>query len=513
MSVPTDPGRPRVPWLALVALALVVLGLYARTAGHGFVDYDDPVYVSRNEVVARGLSGEGLRWAFGYHAGNWHPLTWLSHMLDVELFGLEPGPHHLVNAALHALNALLLGVALARLTGAPWSALAVAALFALHPLRVESVAWASERKDVLAGTFWMLTLLAYERYARRGGAARLALVALCLALGLLAKAMLVTLPLVLLVLDAWPLARLAPGEARRRALLEKLPLALPCLAAALATLWIQRQEGAVGTLGALGLLERLSNACLSTWIYLGKTLVPVSLGCFVPHPVTVTPREELSRVLYQPGLLALLGLLATSFFFWRQRRRRPHLLVGWLWYGIALLPVIGLVQVGQQAYADRYTYLPLIGPVLALVFELRALAANGPRARAWCVGGTLAATLALVPLTWRPIGTWSDTRTLFEHALAVRDRNYLAETTLGALDRREGRLAEARAHLERALEANKFHLEAMLELGLTLRDQEDWVGARRMLKRALRHDPANAQAQAALAQVERRIGRGDDGDS
>jgi len=504
------PPRARAPWLAIGLLALAVLALYAPSVGDGFVAFDDPAYIGDNPVVARGLTWEGVRWAFGFHAGNWHPLTWLAHMLDVELFGPSAaGAMHLVAAFLHALNAALLALALTRMTRAPWSSLAVAALFALHPLRVESVAWASERKDVLSGTFWMLTLLAYEAWARRGGATRFALVLVSLALGLLAKSMLVTLPVVLLLLDAWPLERLrsSPAEGagvRRAVLLEKLVLLLPCLAVAAATLWIQRDEGAVGSLSALGPLARASNACLSFWIYLGKTLVPTSLACFVPHPVVVTPREELAQVLFRPGLVACVALLAVTLFAWRQRRARPHLWLGWAWYLVVALPVIGLVQVGQQAYADRYTYLPLIGPVLALVFELRARALAAPRARPWIAALVGAACVALVPLTMRQIGTWRDSRTLFEHATAVTRANYLAETFLGEIERRRGNPQVAREHLERALEANKFHVPAMLELGRTLEALGDLPGARRLYNRTLRNAPGDPAARRALEELERR---------
>jgi protein O-mannosyl-transferase len=491
--------------LAFFALPWVVLALYARTVTHGFVAYDDPVYVSANPVVARGLSLEGLRWAFGFHAGNWHPLTWLAHMLDVQLFGLRAGAHHLVSASLHALNALLLAVLVRRWTGAAWSALLVAALFALHPLRAESVAWASERKDVLAGTFWLLTLLAWERYARRGGAGRYALVAAALVLGLMAKSMLVTLPLVLLALDAWPLERRTAGRSARL-LLEKLPLVALCLAAGAATLWIQRTEGAVGTLGSLSLTERASNACLSFWVYPLQSLWPVDLACFVPHPVVVTPREELARVLLWPGLGAGLALLALTGLAWRARRSRPHLLAGWLWYVIAAAPVIGLVQVGQQAHADRYTYLPTIGLALALVFELRALATRRPALRPALVGASVAALLALGALAWRQIGTWRESRTLFTHALAVTERNYLAATFLGTVERQTGELESARAHLEFALQANKYDVPAMLELARTLQALGDLPGARRNAKRALRHEPENAEASALLAEVERALG-------
>ncbi|HEX6885218.1 MAG TPA: tetratricopeptide repeat protein [Planctomycetota bacterium] len=506
------PSRARAlgPGLAATALVVVLLALYARTRTHGFVAYDDPVYVSENPVVARGLTWEGLRWAFGFHAGNWHPLTWLAHMLDVELFGLDAGAHHLVNAGLHALNAVLLFLALARLTGARWSALAVAALWALSPLRAESVAWASEKKDVLAGTFWCLTLLAHERHARRGGAGRYALVCLTLALGLMAKSMLVTLPLVLLVLDAWPLGRAAragPGAPSPwpRLVLEKLPLLALALGAGLATLLIQSEEGA---LGSLSLLERATNAGRSAWIYVGQTFLPGELACFVPHPVLVTPRAELGRALFLPGTLGLLGIAAVTALFLRLRAGRPHLLVGWLWFLLALLPVIGLVQVGHQAHADRYTYLPTVGLLLALVLELRARVAARP-AHAPVLAAGLAALALFFALRTRPqIDTWRDSRTLFQHALAANPRNYLAATFLGQVERRAGELAAARGHLELALEANKLHVPAMLELGLTLLELGDLPEARKLLKRTLRNDPGNAAAQRALAEVERRLGPG-----
>jgi hypothetical protein len=509
-EVPRSPARG--PLLGLALLLALVLVLYGRTRDHGFVAYDDPLYVSENPVIARGLTREGVGWAFGFHAGNWHPLTWLSHMLDVQLFGLRPGAHHLVSAALHAGNAALLFALVRRLTGAGWSALLVAALFALHPLRVESVAWASERKDVLSGAFWLLTSLAYARYARLGGAGRYALVLACLALGLMAKSMLVTLPLVLWLLDAWPLRRSA-GAGARRAALEKLPLLALALAAGSATLWIQGSEGAVGGLRSLSLPERASNALLSYWVYTWKTLWPTGLACFVPHPVAVTPPEELASALFWPGMLAGSALVALSALAWHLRRARPHLFAGWAWYLLSAAPVIGFVQVGQQAYADRYTYLPTIGLALAFALELRAWVQRRPAVRPWAVAGSAAALCALLPLTARQIDTWRDSRTLFTHAAQATERNYLARTFLGIVARRAGESETARAHLEQALEDNKLHVPAMFELGLTLEDLGDLAGARRQLKRALRNAPDHAGAQRALQAVERRLrAEGEGGD-
>jgi len=528
-------GAARARRLALVALVLATLGVYARTATHGFVAYDDPAYVSENPAVERGISLEGLRWACGFHAGNWHPLTWLAHMLDWELFGAYAGAHHLVSAALHALNAVLLYLFLARATRAGWTSLVVAASFALHPLRVESVAWASERKDVLAGTFWMLTLLAYERYARRGGPGRYALVSLGLALGLMAKSMLVTLPVVLLLLDEWPLgrARSRAGSAAGPAptplpslapthpgdmpgstigarsgcalLLEKVPWILLALAAGAATLFIQRSEGAAGTLSSLRLVDRAANPFLSYGVYIAKTLWPSALACFVPHPVLVTPREELASALHRPALLTAAALVALTVLVLRQRRERPYLLVGWSWYLVTALPVIGFVQVGQQAYADRYTYLPTIGLGIMLAFLGRELLVRRPHLVPWAAGFVALVLCALALLSARQVGVWRDSRTLFTHAARVTDRNYLAHTFLGAAARRAGRLDEARAEFERALEDNKLHVQAMLELGLTLQELGDLPGARRALNRTLRNDPRNEQALRALAEVERAL--------
>jgi tetratricopeptide (TPR) repeat protein len=520
----------RAARFAPALLALVTFALYARAARNGFVAYDDPVYVSENPVVARGLTLEGLRWACGARAGNWHPLTWASHMLDVQLFGLEPGAHHLSSAALHALNAWLVYLALARLTRARGAALFAAAFFALHPLRVESVAWASERKDVLSGTFFALTLLAYERYARRGGLGPYLLVALCLALGLMAKSMLVTLPLLLLLLDWWPLARLGgsarptappspaptrPGKrdgpgAGFRLLLEKSPLLALALGVSWVTFRIQRGAGAVGDLKAFTLAERAANALRSCAVYLEQSLWPAELSCIVPHPAAVARKDELLGALYLPAALCALLLAALSLLAWWQRRRRPQLFLGWCWYLGLLLPVVGLVQVGVQAHADRYTYLPGIGLALALGVTLAELAGRSRRARmlvASCAGLWL---FALSALTWRQIGVWRDSRTLFEHALAVGERNYVALTYLGQVERRAGDPARARELLERSLEFQPRQLEAMRELALACDQLGDREASRRAWRRVLRNDPESALAHRRLGATLFELGEGEE---
>lgn len=492
------PARVR---LALAGLVWLVLALYARTATHKFVAFDDPVYVSANPVVAEGLTRAGFAWAFGFHAGNWHPLTWLSHMLDVELFALTPGPHHLVNAALHALNALLLCTLAVRLGAGPWAALLTAALFALHPLRVESVAWASERKDVLAGTFYLATLLAWARHVRAPSVRRYAAALGLFTLGLLAKSMLVTLPVVLVLLDGLVFDR-RPTRARW---LEKAPFFALALATGLATLWIQQREGAVGSLSALPLLERAANALRAYGVYVGQSLWPSNLACLVPHPSAVTPRAELARVLFVPAAAVLVGIAVALALSWRWRRTRPELLFGLAWYLLVAAPVIGFVQVGVQGHADRYTYLPTIG----LAFAAAVTLGRSARARPALVRPlTLAVLLlagALSLCTARQIATWRDSKTLFTHALAVTEKNWVAATYLGEVERLAGELDAAQAHLEFALEVQKGHVPAMFELALVHLERGELADARRLLKRTRRNDPTHVPAERLLERVEREL--------
>jgi len=501
MGLPASPPIPRTR-LALFALVLGVLLLYAPTLRHGFVAYDDPVYVRDNEVVGAGLTLDGLRWAFGFHAGNWHPLTWLSHMLDVELFGLEPGPHHLVNAGLHALCALLVYALATRLGCGSWAALLAAALFALHPLRVESVAWASERKDVLSGVLYLGTLLAWLSWTRAPGGRRYALALGLFALGLMAKSMLVTLPVVLVLLAACGLAR----PAGRPLVPWVAPFFLLALATGAATLWIQRAEGAVGSLAALTFAERSANALCTYGVYVLQSLWPSGLACLVPHPVAVTPPAELGRVLYLPAALSAAAIALALGLAFRARRTRPELLFGLAWYLVVAAPVIGFVQVGVQAHADRYTYLPTIGLVLALARTLERLVAARPALQRPLTVLALGVLAALAGASLRQSATWRDSRTLFERALAVTEKNWIAATYLGEVERRAGNLDSARAHLEYALAAQKTHVPAMFELALVSLEQGDLVSARRELKRVLRNEPGHAQAERLLQRVERELG-------
>jgi len=465
---PTAPVRTRVLALALVGL---VLAVYAPVRAHEFVSYDDPVYLTENPHLGRGLDWDEVRWFFTHeYAANYHPLTWLSHLLDVQLFGLDPAGHHLVSVALHALNAVLVFLLLRRLLGAgqrrePLAALG-AALFALHPLRVESVAWASERKDLLCALFFLLALLAYLRHAERPGPWRYAAVLLATALALLAKPMAVTLPCVMVLLDLWPLRRLrfcglgerapappspAPthpgethGDRRGHAVwLEKLPLLALVLLAALATWLAQRRAGSASDLASLGLDLRLLNGLAAVGVYLRQTLWPAGLAVFYPHAAILSPTPRSALLL--PAALGLGAALALLVLTWRLRRTRPLAWVGLLWFLGTLAPVLGVVQVGTQAHADRYTYLPAVG--LSLLLAGLACgpdpAMREPIVRVpWLTAG-LALSLALALVTRQQLHTWSDSATLFRHADAVVEDNYLARLKLGELVLDEGELVEA----------------------------------------------------------------------
>jgi Tfp pilus assembly protein PilF len=439
-------SRPRV--LALL-LALATLLVYLPVRQNDFVDYDDGDYVTDNQMVQKGLTWGGVKWAFTtLRASNWHPVTWLSHMLDCELFGLNPAMHHLVNVMLHAANAVLLFACLLRLTKALWPCALIAALFAWHPLHVESVAWVAERKDVLSTFFGLWALWSYTRFVEESVARRprakvfYALALLTFALGLMSKPMLVTLPFVLLLLDYWPLRRLAADQGRiagaLKLALEKWPFFLLAAASCVITYLAQSQlgEGAVVSLAKVSLSYRLCNAVMSYGRYLLKMIWPIDLAVFYPLSSQIT----LVRIW---AAVAAMTLAALSWLVWRARRACPYLLVGWLWYLGTLVPVIGLVQVGGAALADRYAYLPSIGVSIAAVFGLRDLVRRfrwrtAPVAAA--AGLILAGCLALTEIQLR---YWRDSYTLFAHAVAVTSENDIALINLGVALEHRGKVEEA----------------------------------------------------------------------
>jgi tetratricopeptide (TPR) repeat protein len=497
--------RPvRLKLLIALALAVATATAYAPVRENGFVNYDDDLYVSNNQQVRMGLTAESVGWAFtSFHGANWFPLTRLSWMLDAEVFGLEPRGFHYTSLLLHGLNGILVFAVFARMTGSIWPSAFVAAAFALHPLHVESVAWVAARKDVLSGLFALLALLAYERYARGGGSKRhyLAVFA-CLALGLMAKPTLVSLPFVLLLLDEWPLGRLRRAGAPqawdparvRRAVLEKLPLLALVVVASGITVAAQRSWGTVQSLELYPLGVRMENALVAYVAYLADAFWPTGLAVFYPHPgYALSPW----RVAGAAALLA--GISAVAAF---ALRRRPYLGVGWFWFLGMLVPVIGLVQVGQAAMADRYTYLPLIGLSVALAWGIRELVAGSrPAGRAAALlGAALLGALAFA--TAAQVRTWKDSSSLFEHALRVTDRNHVAHINLGVELLGEDRLSEAAAHLQTALRlAPRSALAHGLLADVRTRQErpEDALPHYRAALRLARHERDEARWLAAWA--------------
>ena len=498
------------PWAIALGLSLLVLAVYWQVGGHAFLNLDDPYYVSENPVVQRGLTWEGIAWAFGgFHLANWHPLTWLSHMADVQVLGVSAGRHLAVNVVLHLLNTLLLFLLLRGATGRTWRSAAVAALFAVHPLHVESVAWVSERKDVLSTLFWLLATAAYLRYARRPGLLRYLPVAALLALGLLAKPMLVTLPFTLLLLDWWPLGRLGaeaeqPGFAPAspsRLVLEKVPLLLLAAASSVVTYLAQASGGAVfqGLVVAPG--QRLANAVVSYAGYLAKAVWPARLAALYPHPAIAGGGVPAWQVAAAALLLAAVSLLAFTL-----RRSRPYLLWGWCWYLGTLVPVIGLVQVGAQAMADRYTYVPLIGILVAAVWGVADLLEER-RAVSWAaavLGG--AAVLACAWASSRQVAHWRDSISLHRHAVEVTDRNWLALRALGDAYTGAGRYPEAIAAHRQAIEILPGLAEAWHGLGVAYGQLGRHREAIGYFAEALRLNPAYAAAWNNLGSAHRNLG-------
>jgi Tfp pilus assembly protein PilF len=495
---------------ALAALlVLVCVATYHPVLRHDFVDYDDDVYVTENPRVRAGLTPGGVVWAFTTgHAANWHPLTWLSHMLDVTLFGLAPGAHHGVSLVLHVGNTLLLFAGLCRMTGAPWRSALVAALFAAHPLHVESVAWVAERKDVLATFFWFLTIAAYRRWVARPRVVTYLTVVACLALGLMAKPTLVTVPFSLLLLDLWPLRRLDPGgpaaEVARRAgrlVVEKLPLLVLVAVVSAVTLIVQTRGGAVPDAAAFPLAVRVGNALVAWVRYVWMTFWPVGLAVIHPYPAApLSPPVVLGAATLLAGATA--GALAGI-------RRRPWLAVGWLWYLGTLVPVIGLVQVGSQGLAERYTYVPLVGLFVVVAWAVPRPRAARARRR---VGAAAAAVvLALGALAWRQTLVWRTSETLFRDALRTTRRNAIAHHYYGLARLARQDHARAVAHFRRAVEIEPGYTDARVNLEVQLGNARVRQGALAAAvphyRAALAVAPATAEAHYNLALVLERLGR------
>lgn len=473
----------RVAGAILVVATLAVFGAALK---NGFVSFDDELYVVHNPHVSRGLTLGNAAWAFtATEAANWHPLTWISHQLDVSLFGLAPAGHHATSVLLHAANVLLVFLLLRRGTGRLAESAAAAALFALHPLRVESVAWVAERKDVLSLFFGLLAIAAYGRWAatRRSGAYAAALA--LFAASLMAKATLVTLPFLLLVLDVWPLARTEP---RRRLLLEKIPFAILSAGATVLVWRAQRAGGATSAL-ALPIGVRVENALVSVVRYLGKTVWPVDLAVLYPHPAATLGWKSAGAALLIAGITAAA---------WRARRGRPYLLAGWIWYLVALAPVIGLVQVGWQSIADRYTLVPSLGLAVAAVWLLADLLAPRVPARALAVAAA-AVVVLLGILSVRQISQWRDSLTLYEHAVAVTGPNETMQIDLGNELARRGRSEEASRRFAEALRIAPGSKDALYALGSLDLAEGRYADARGRFAEAVRLHPEFTEARIRIA--------------
>ncbi len=485
----------------LVVVVGAVLALYARTLGFEFVEVDDRTYVVDNPHLTKAWSWEFWGWSLqaGY-AANWHPLTWWSHALDRQLFGLEAGGHHFHNVLLHALNSVLLffvvhSLADDRTPRVRWAAAFMASLaFAIHPLRAESVAWVAERKDVLSTCFLLLTLLAYRRFTRRPGIMTMALVTLALGIGLMAKPMLVTLPFALLLLDFWPLHRARNLRDWAKLFLEKSPLFVVCAVSCVLTFVAQESSGAVGSTQVVGWDSRAANALTTIFAYLGNFAWPMDLAIFYPHP--------LHQYSGAKSLVAAAGFLVVSGTIIAQRRQRPWLIMGWCWYLGTLVPVLGLVQVGSQSMADRYTYVPHIGVVWALAWTLADLASRSNR---WRKGLLIAVPVALVfwtALSIRQIGFWRNSEALFQRALAVTEGNYFAHNNLGIAWARQGRVDEAVEQFQQALDALPDYPYALVNLARALDQTGNPAQAKQHYEKSLRYLPNRLETYLALGRIE-----------
>jgi tetratricopeptide (TPR) repeat protein len=519
-------ARPR---LLCLGLALLTLLVYLPVRRNGFVLYDDPDYVTENPAVQAGLTWSGFKWSFAtLHASNWHPLTWLSHMLDCECFGLDPAAHHVVNVAFHAINSGLLLLLLFRLTGALWASALAAALFAWHPLHVESVAWVAERKDVLSTMFWILSLLAYVRHVKETQNCRIETVdsgrpkapkpkkaALSVfhpgrfylwaltwfVLGLMSKPMLVTLPFTLLLLDYWPLRRVQRSGVQSRdwwtLVAEKWPFFLIAAASCVIT-FVAQQPEAVVALTPYPWDWRLGNAVVSYVRYLGKAVLPLNLAVIYPLPHGWP---------WQTVFAATALLVVFSWLLWRLRKARPHLLVGWIWFLVTLAPVIGLVQVGGQAMADRYTYVPSIGLLMMICIEANDWFKRwqvGPFAAAAAVTVILAGS---VILTERQLGYWTDSATLFSHAIAVSKDNPIAHINLGVALEESGRREEAIKQYQEALQLNPGLVQVHNNLGNLFSRLGRTQDALEQYKEALRLKPGAPLVHANLGNLFLELGR------
>ncbi len=502
----TVPGAPAAhkPWqIAAVCLVLAVVTAFSfqGVRGNGFLTYDDDDYVLDNLQVHQGVNAQSIEWAFTtFHSSNWHPLTWISHMVDWNLYGKDPGGHHMTNVLIHAANAVLLFLLLLYMTGFLGRSAIVAALFALHPAHVESVAWIAERKDVLCAFFCFATMLGFAWYVRKPSWRRYALVAAGFACALMSKPMAVTLPFALLLLDVWPLRRISFAPETRahwfsslwKLCVEKLPLFLMAVISSVITLRAQRAGGTVAALQSLPLWARIGNAAISYCRYLRIA--------FWPHPLIAFYYYDLNSVTVSAAVLSVLLLILVTAVCWHLRKQRPYCLVGWLWFLGTLAPVIGIVQVGGQSMAERYTYLPFIGLFIAVVWLVGDAVAQFPKIRLAAQLLAVAVLAACAIKTDAQVKVWKDMETLFSHVLEVDPRGEIPNLNLGVACMKQGRNAEAQEYIERALVFNTaaYGPQTRLFLGDVLMAQGKLDEAAREYRQVLAGAPENYDAHNDL---------------
>lgn len=488
-------------------LGFAVLVVYGQVNGHEFLLYDDKQYVYQNPMVQMGISPESIRWAFTtLFASNWHPVTWLSHMLDQDIFGSNPGAQHMTNVLFHILNSILVFTILRKMTGSTWRSFAVGLMFAIHPIHVESVAWLAERKDVLSLFFGLLTVWSYIRFTEKPAVTTYLPVIVFFALGLMAKPILVTLPLILLLLDYWPLNRhlksisatevARPVETSRwkELVLEKTPLLILSLISCIVTIYAQSRWGSVVSLESHGPAMRITNAFTSYLAYLQKLFWPVDLAVIYPYPEII-----------EYGLLAtaVLVLTAITFFVYRKASRYPYVFVGWFWFLGSMIPMIGFIQVGYQSMADRYAYLPFIGLYILLAWLLAELF---NRNRKMLIVLCLVWTVLLMSLSFQQVGYWRDNSSLFEHAIKVTDRNYVAYQHLAQVRLDEGKLDVALEYISEALSINPYDPKSHATIGNIYAKRGEWLRAIGSFEYALKLNPKISEVYNNLGVVYYRLG-------
>jgi len=486
--------KPGLRFAICTALVAITWAIFGQTRGHEFVNYDDLLYVVENQHVRAGLNWHGIVWALTHvHSQNWHPVTSMSHMLDCQFFGLRSGAHHLVNVLFHSAGAVLLFLVLEQMTGGPsgtgtiWSSAFVAAIFAVHPLRVESVAWIAERKDVLSGVFFMLTLIAYVRYTRKPTPARYVTMSILFACGLMSKPMLVTLPIILLLLDYWPLKRFERSTITRL-VVDKVPLFALSIASCVATLLAQ--NFALGSTELLPLKWRITNAIVTYFDYIRQMFWPVGLIPFYIHPEDRLPIWRL--------LVAAIVLVAVTGVAFARRRKNPYISSGWFWYIVMLVPVVGIVQVGLQGRADRYTYLPEIGLCIALVWLIGDLTKSWQQRQIF-LGAAAALVLgSLSILSWKQTRHWHDSETLWSYTLTITPESDVAHAGLAGILLVRGQTNAAIEHYERALSRRDGNVAAHYGLAIALASERKVDAAIGHFQKALSIQPDNIQVSNYL---------------